>query len=192
MRFHQWLKVGVVLVASVASLAIANPASAHVVLDLPNGEEELVVGSIYTIQWHIAIAHNLQNWDLWYSTKGPTGPWIPIAMNLPPGSGAVGSAHTYDWVIPDTPSNQVRVRVRMDNSGTDYDDISNNNLSIIPAVKDCPWDMDGTGSVGTGDLLILLAAWGPVPTPDPPDLDGDAFVNTVDLLILLANWGACP
>jgi hypothetical protein len=34
----------------------------------------------------------------------------------------------------------------------------------------------------------LLAAWGT--TPDgPPDLDGDGSVGMVDLLILLQNWG---
>ena len=25
----------------------------------------------------------------------------------------------------------------------------------------CPWDMDGSNDIGAGDLLILLAAWGP-------------------------------
>ena len=190
MRFHQWLKVSVVLVAAAASLAIAKPASAHVVLDLPNGGEELVVGSIYTIQWHIVTAHILQNWDLWYSTTGAAGPWIPIATNLPPGSGAAGSVHTYDWEIPVALSDQVRVRVRMDNLYTDYEDISNNNLSIIPAPKPCPWDLDGNGSISVTDLLILFGNWGPNPG-HPADFDNDGFVGTSDLLILFANWGPC-
>ncbi len=56
----------------------------------------------------------------------------------------------------------------------------------------CPWDLDGNGNVGSSDLLTLLAAWGPVPTPDPPDYPGDSIVSTSDLLILLANWGPCP
>ncbi len=50
----------------------------------------------------------------------------------------------------------------------------------------------GNGSVGVADLLALLAAWGPVPTPDPPDFDGDGFVGVSDLLVMLANWGPCP
>ena len=58
--------------------------------------------------------------------------------------------------------------------------------------EQCPWDLDGNKSVGTSDLLILFAAWGPVPTPDPPDFDGNGVVNTADLLILFANWGPCP
>lgn len=56
----------------------------------------------------------------------------------------------------------------------------------------CPWDLDDNGSVGATDLLALLVAWGPVPTPDPPDFDGDGFVGATDLLALLINWGPCP
>ena len=113
-----------------ALLALASTSEAHVTLLAPNGGVALAPGSTYTVQWKIDIAHNLQNWDLWYSTTGSSGPFIPIATNLPPGSGAVGSVHTFNWVVPATPSNQVRVRVRMDNTGTDYYDISNGNLSI--------------------------------------------------------------
>jgi hypothetical protein len=57
-----------------------------------------------------------------------------------------------------------------------------------------PGDLDGDGLVSTGDLLILLSAWGPCPKPCPPscaaDLDGDCQVATSDLLILLAAWGS--
>lgn len=105
---------------------------AHVVLDEPNGGETLVVGTTFTVEWHIAISHTLLNWDLWYSTTGSGGPWISIAQNLPAGSGAVGSVHTYDWTIPDAPGTNIFVRVRMDNAATDYYDVSNSPLSIVP------------------------------------------------------------
>ena len=55
----------------------------------------------------------------------------------------------------------------------------------------CPWDLDGSGSVGTSDLLDLLAVWGTNPG-GPPDFDGDGTVGTSDLLALLAEWGPCP
>ncbi|MCZ6811226.1 MAG: VCBS repeat-containing protein [Planctomycetota bacterium] len=51
------------------------------------------------------------------------------------------------------------------------------------------YDLDNDGTVGILDLLALLAAWGPVPTPDPPDFDGDGVVGILDLLLLLAHWG---
>ena len=55
----------------------------------------------------------------------------------------------------------------------------------------CPWDLGGDNSVGTSDLLALLAAWGANPG-HPADFDGDNVVGTSDLLALLANWGGCP
>ena len=59
------------------------------------------------------------------------------------------------------------------------------------AASSCPWDLDHDDSVGINDLLTLLAAWGPVPTPDPPDFDGDGYVGITDFLELLAHWGPC-
>lgn len=49
-------------------------------------------------------------------------------------------------------------------------------------------DLDGDGSVGTSDLLALLAQWG---TDGAADFDGSGNVDTADLIILLANWGPC-
>jgi T5SS/PEP-CTERM-associated repeat protein len=54
-------------------------------------------------------------------------------------------------------------------------------------------DLDGDGSVGVLDLLLLLGAWGPCPEPCPPfcaaDLDADCAVGVTDILVLLASWG---
>lgn len=54
-----------------------------------------------------------------------------------------------------------------------------------------PADLDGDGSVGTSDLLILLSNWGPCDDCNMclGDLDNDCAIGTSDLLILLANWG---
>lgn len=49
-------------------------------------------------------------------------------------------------------------------------------------------DLDGDGSVGIADLLILLGDWGACPGCQA-DLDGDGAVGITDLLQLLANWG---
>ena len=137
-----------VLVGTCGMFLSAGPAAGHVLLNEPNGGEFLEVGSVVTIEWQIEIVHNLLNWDLWYSTTGADGPWITIQMDLPPGSPAVGSIHTYNWTVPDDPSGQVRVRVRMDNSATDYFDISDANLSIgTPGVCN-DGDNDGYGSPG--------------------------------------------
>lgn len=136
------------LVGMCGLLLSASPAVGHVILDEPNGGEVLEVGSVVTIEWHIMIAHNLLGWDLWYSTTGAAGPWIPVATDLPPGSSSVGSIHTYDWTVPDDPSNQVRVRVRMDNVATDYFDISDADLTIVTPAVCNDGDNDGYGSPG--------------------------------------------
>ena len=179
------------VIAAAATLLTANSARAHPIIDFPNGGEKLEVGSTYTIQWHISIAHDLLNWDLWYSTTGQFGPWIAIAMNLPPGDGGVGSIHTYDWTVPDDPDDSVWVRVRMDNAGTDYYDVSNAPFSIVPAPGKCPWDLNGCGTVGASDLLALLSSWGKC-KGCPADFDDNGNVGASDLLELLANWGPCP
>ena len=122
--------------------------NAHVVVDSPNGGEILRVGSKYTIRWHIAIQHVLLNWDVWYSTTGANGPWIPLAMDLP------ASARSYEWNVWPTPfvlSNQVPVRVRMDSVGMDYYDISDQDLRIAQSLSaDVP-----TVSVSSGGVQVL-------------------------------------
>ena len=54
-----------------------------------------------------------------------------------------------------------------------------------------PGDIDGDGSVGVSDLLILLADWGLCGDCEdcPADFDDDCTVGLSDLLTLLANWG---
>ncbi|MHC4615189.1 MAG: M12 family metallo-peptidase [Planctomycetota bacterium] len=70
------------------------------------------------------------------------------------------------------------------------DDVNGNG---VPDECDVPGDLDGDGSVGITDFLILLARWGPCPDPCPPaclgDLDGDCVVGINDFLTLLAVWG---
>ncbi|NNF41977.1 MAG: hypothetical protein HKO59_12540 [Phycisphaerales bacterium] len=59
-------------------------------------------------------------------------------------------------------------------------------------------DVDGDGSVGFNDLLILLSAWGDCPAKGPcaADINGDGTVGFSDLLSLISNWGGtgggCP
>ena len=53
-----------VLVGTCGMWLSAAPAVGHVTLNDPNGGEVLEVDSVFTIEWTIAIAHSLQNWDL--------------------------------------------------------------------------------------------------------------------------------
>ena len=62
---------------------------------------------------------------------------------------------------------------------------------LLPEPPGIPGDLDGDGSVGVKDLLILLGSWGLCPDCNdcPADIDGDCSVGVKDLLILLGNWG---
>lgn len=122
-----------VLFGALLGAAVAAPVAAHVQLDSPNGGETLVAGDEVEIQWQVLIQHNLDNWDLWYSITGEDGPWLPIVSDLPAGDGTAGAMHSHLWVVPGEDSGQVRVRVRQDNLGTDYLDLSDTDLTIEPA-----------------------------------------------------------
>ncbi len=137
-------------------------AEAHVMLDIPNGGEELRVGSVQPIAWHDQVNHGSSVYHLWYSVSGPEGPWLEIASGLPPGS---ESTHSYEWTVPDSPSQMVRIRVQQDNSGTDYNDVSNADLAILSATAGASvtleptqdatlYEGDGSLANGVGSYLF--------------------------------------
>ena len=179
-----------------ALFVLTTPSFGHVILDAPNGGETLEVGSVFTITWYIEIVHDLLNWDLWYSTTGAGGPWIPIEMNLPPGSPAVGSVHTYDWTVPEEAvSDQVRVRVHMDNYfDIDYEDVSDGDVTVTTASGGfIRGDADGDNAFnGLNDALFILtfqfAAGAPPVCMEAADADDDGVLNGLaDSLYLLTH-----
>ena len=74
-----------------------------------------------------------------------------------------------------------------DNIDTDGDGIPNG----CDTCEGSPFDLDGDGEVGAGDLAILLGNWGPCspPSPCPADFNGDGQVNAADLAQVLGFWG---
>lgn len=51
----------------------------------------------------------------------------------------------------------------------------------------CPADIDENGFVDIGDILVIIAAWGPCETC-PEDIDDDGVVALSDVLRALATW----
>ncbi len=183
------MRVSKRLIFVAALFVVAGPVQGHTLLLAPNGGEQLQVGSVFTVRWQVTGGnYNPLNWDLRYSTTGAGGPWTALALNLPAGSGANGSIHTYNWTLPPVVDDTVWVRVRMDNAGVDYLDVSNAPFSIVAI----PGDIDEDGFVGINDFLLLLGLWGPCSDPCPPscpaDLNDDCNVGINDFLTLLANW----
>lgn len=139
---------------------------AHIVIQTPNGGEVFDAGSEVTIEWEITVRHITENWDIWYSTTGKDGPWIEIAMDLPVGDPSSGSLHSYQWIVPDVSSDQMRIRVQQDNLNFDYDDKSNADFTVVPVkVSGDPIP------VAAGDTLMLEA-------------QGSTFPNELTALVL--------
>lgn len=54
----------------------------------------------------------------------------------------------------------------------------------------CPQDLDGDGSIGYGDLVVVLETWGPCEQCGG-DVTGDGVVDGDDLIAILGAWGDC-
>jgi hypothetical protein len=173
----------------------------HVDLDAPNGGESFDVGEVVTVQWHVAIQHNTIDWDLWYSIDGPSGPWTTIVADLPAGDPTEGAVHTFDWIVPNDVDETVWVRVRQDNNGKDYFDVSDNPFAINATF--CSGDITGPGDESDGsvdalDFLLVIAQWGT--SGAEADVTGpagapDGVVDALDFLAVIAQWGTpgnCP
>ena len=63
-------------------------------------------------------------------------------------------------------------------------------IAAVTCGSACVEDLNGDGTVGINDMLILLSVWGTDPG-GPPDFDGDGNVGITDFLALLAAWGPC-
>jgi CxxC motif-containing protein (DUF1111 family) len=62
---------------------------------------------------------------------------------------------------------------------------------VLDICESCPGDVDGSGDVGTDDLLIVLAEWGPCASGCDGDVDGSGHVGVDDLLAIVGGWGPC-
>ncbi|HKJ67092.1 MAG TPA: FlgD immunoglobulin-like domain containing protein [bacterium] len=89
------------------------PLGAHVQLDYPVGGEEFLQGETITIRWSELIAHDTQNWDLYFSEDGG-GTWEVIKLDI-----AVES-RAYQWTPLEISTIAARIRVVQDNAGYDY------------------------------------------------------------------------
>jgi hypothetical protein len=70
---------------------------------------------------------------------------------------------------------------------------ADDDLDGIPdSCEPCDADADDSGSVDTGDILLILSFWGDCPAPCPADVDGSGAVDVGDILLVIANWGDCP
>ncbi len=88
---------------------------------LPSYGGVLQSGSSYMIKWNSDGISNL--YDIAYSVAGPTGPWtnIVLAYNT--------ASNTYNWTVPNVPSENAYIRVR-DNVNGCKEDVSDFAFAI--------------------------------------------------------------
>lgn len=92
----------------------------HPVVVFPSGGENFQAGENITLKWRIAIDHEQENWDLYFSPDGG-GTWEIIILDVNP------ELLEYSWTVPDVATNTAKFRIVMDNAEgiMDYEDISN-------------------------------------------------------------------
>ncbi len=138
---------------------------------------------------------NIGDDPLFANALGPDG--VPGTsdddLRLTSGSPAIDSANNF--AVPDD------VQGDLDGNARFVDDPATRDTGLgEPPIVDMgayefqanvPGDLDGDGTVGASDLLILLASWGPCDDCEDcdADIDGNCTVGASDLLILLSNWG---
>ncbi len=138
----------------------------------------------------------------WYSNNtgsGPNADNMPIEISGDNGTTWVLLENVTEnaaaWVqktfrVSDfvTPSAQVRIRFRAQDTGTGsiieagVDDVRVYG-AVCPAAR--PADLNGDGQVDGADLGVLLGSWG----TGTNDLNGDGQVDGADLGVLLGDWG---
>ncbi len=91
----------------------------YVNLISPNGGEAWRVGRQETIKWKAGYTNSL---NIEYSTNSGTD-WLPIASNI------VATDTTYSWTIPNTESDNCKLRI-YDNTAPAIGDTSTNNFAI--------------------------------------------------------------
>lgn len=161
---------------ALTQIVLASVASAHVMMDGPANGTTFMVGDTVTIDWHVHIAHNTLNWDLEYSTVSSSGPWLPVATDLPAGDISDGAPHSFDWVLPAAAvGDPVFLRVRQDNAGQDY--YSQRDIVVTgftpPSFR--RGDCNDNGSYEIADAITLLVA---LFSPSAPSLACDRACDT--------------
>jgi len=97
-----------------------------IILTAPNGGEYLTVNGIYSIQW--SSLENVSQVQLDYSINGGSS-WL--AVQSTPVAASTGS---YDWIVPDNPSANCRVRVSHPTYTGVYD-VSDAAFTIVSSIQ---------------------------------------------------------
>ena len=133
----------------------------------PNGGEDWIVGSLHNITW---TSSNITNVKIDYSTSNDSN-WTNIISSTP------ASAGIYEWIIPNTPSNQSRIRISDVDNNLIYDESDTSfTIKLTSTIPIFPIN----NSTGLG--LAPILSWTLVPEAEKYRLEvntGADFNGTV-------------
>ncbi|MHC4948721.1 MAG: hypothetical protein ACYTG1_10720, partial [Planctomycetota bacterium] len=95
------------------------------------------------------------------------------------------------YTLPQPHEHHAQLLFYLDTPGDAIIMTAGDGIDVATAAALCPEDLDGSGDVSIGDLLLVLGAWGPC-GGCPEDLDGSGDVGVADMLQVLGAWGLCP
>ncbi len=168
------------------------------------GDQQIIlqpnINTQNTVAIRIARDWLTQHLRVFTSISATNGIWIDLGFDIPHDQWVnfqleLAADRTYDLYIDDVYirsaiafTNQIEEFV-VYNDGFSGNEMLVDNISITgdPA---CASDLDNDGSVGLGDLAIVLAAFNASPAGD---INGDGVTDLSDLAEVLADFGeGCP
>lgn len=154
--------------------------------DVAGGEAGVSIGDLGTLNWG---AGNIDCDPLFVDAESDD-------YRLSAGSCAIDAADNER--VPKDVTDDIDGRPRFVDD-PDTKDTGNGEPPVVDMgaheFQTCPADLDRNGAVDFGDILAVLAAWGPY-QPCPPaiaeDINHNCSVDFADLLAVLGAWGPCP
>ena len=147
-------------------------------------------------RWYSNIEGNEPFQDIFVVEVSDNGgaSWVNLEIVGPAGPEVSGGWFEKQFAVANFVDETDQFRIRFIASDTDPQSIVEaavDGVRLSTIVCGALGDLDGDGSVGVKDLLILLGEWGPCDDCNNcvADLDEDCTVGVKDLLILLGNWG---
>ncbi|MEY3443880.1 MAG: hypothetical protein RLZZ519_2161, partial [Bacteroidota bacterium] len=136
---------GAILDVSNATFTVTGP----LILTSPNGGQSWVTGTVQTITWTPNGTSN--NYNIEYSTNNGAS-WLTIVNPLST------TGNTYNWTIPNTPSNTCLVRVSDNGDPTCKVDVSDNVFYILSSitVQQPNGGQNWTATVGSQGISVNM------------------------------------
>ncbi len=137
----------------------------------PNGGEAWGVGELHSITWYAYDTSTVVMDSIYYTTDGGTN-WLPLAWMM-------GNPGSYEWMVPNTPSDLCMVKVvAFDPWGNRGEDVSDSYFTIVPDTIPPTVNLispNGGELWGTGDVYQIT--W---TATDNGAIAGDSLYYSID------------